>query len=413
MLENDIKEDREFDIIVWGASGFTGQLVVQYLATKYSTDAMIKWAIGGRNRTKLEKVLIEKQKQEKLPEIIIADSHDRATLDLMTARTKVILSTVGPYAKYGSDLVESCIKNGTDYCDLTGESQWIRRMIDKHEDDAKKSGARIVMSCGFDSIPSDIGVYYLTEHARAQHAQSCASITMLVRAIKGGASGGTVSSILNIIDEVREDRSIAGILANPYTLNPVNMRQGPDSKDQNGAIHNREANVWTAPFLMAAINSRIVRRTNALLNYQYGKEFRYAEATITGSGLKGWLSAITISVGLKLSIIAAAIPAIRRIIIEPKVPKPGEGPTSEEQENGYFNLLMIAKLTDGQILRLRIKGDRDPGYGSTSKMLAESAICLAKDKLATRGGIWTPAAAMGNHLLQRMRNNAGLTFDLE
>jgi len=191
------------------------------------------------------------------------------------------------------------------------------------------------------------------------------------------------------------------------------MRQGPDSKDQNGAIHNREANVWTAPFVMAAINSRIVRRTNALLNYQYGKEFRYAEATITGSGLKGWLRAITISIGLKLSIIAAAIPAIRRIVIEPKVPKPGEGPSSEEQKNGYFNLLMIAKLTDGKILRLHIKGDRDPGYGSTSKMLAESAICLAKDRLSIRGGIWTPAAAMGNSLLQRMQNNAGLTFDLE
>ena len=413
MLENNKHENREFDVIVWGASGFTGRLVVEYLAAKYPTGTTLNWAVGGRSRQKVTEILDGLQITGRLPEIIIADSHDRASLDNMTARTRVMLSTVGPYAKYGSELVESCVKNGTDYCDLAGESQWIRRMIDQHEKEARKTRSRIVVSCGFDSIPSDIGVHCLTQHALEVSEQPCKSITMLVRAIKGGASGGTVASILNLVDEVRQDRSIARILANPYALNPEDKRHGPDQREQDNALFNEDVGAWTGPFMMAAINTRIVRRTNALLDYPYGKEFRYSEATITGSGLKGRLKATMMAVGPKLLFLAAAIPPIRRLLIQPRIPKQGEGPTRNERENGYFNLLMIGKLHDGGTLRLRIKGNRDPGYGSTSKMLAESAICLAKDKIAIEGGIWTPAAAMGDALLQRMKTNAGLSFELE
>ena len=405
--------EREFDVIVWGATGFTGQLVVEYLAANYPPAQPLRWAVGARNREKLARVLDAISFPAEKPEIIIADGLDSTSMEEMAARTKVVLTTVGPYAKYGSPLVAACARLGTDYCDLTGETQWIRRMIDEHEQTARDSGARILMSCAFDSVPSDIGVHVLNRDASRIHGQPCRSVTMLVRAMKGGASGGTIASILNVIDEARSDRSVARLMNDPYALNPSGEREGPDGRDQAGAVYNDHAGVWTAPFIMAAINTRNVRRTNALLGYPYGRDFRYSEATITGSGLAGRVKAALMSAGLRLFVVVAAITPLRRLLVQPFLPEPGEGPTREERESGYFNLLMIGELDDGTVMRLRIKGDRDPGYGSTSRMLAETAVCLAQDGPEVGGGIWTPAAALGDKLLTRLVRNAGLSFELE
>lgn len=405
--------DRPYDVIVWGATGFTGRLVVEYLAERYPVGETLRWAVAGRDQGRLEKVLDEHFEKRPRPDILTADSNDPASLTELAQSGKVILTTVGPYARYGTPLVEACVENGTDYCDLCGEVQWMRKMIDRYQSRAEVSGARIVMSCGFDSIPSDIGVMSLQQHAQATSGTACKDIVLLVRAMKGGASGGTFASMLNAIKEARSDRDVARTLVDPYSLNPDGERQGPDGRDQTGARFNKDAGVWTAPFVMAAVNTRVVRRSHALLGYPYGKDFRYNEATMTGKGIGGGLRARLMSVGIGAFMLASAFDFTRRWIVEKLVPAPGEGPSRSERENGYFNLLLLGKTSDGDTLRLRVKGDRDPGYGSTSKMLAESAVCLACDAPAVGGGFWTPAAALGTLLRDRLEQNAGLSFTPE
>jgi short subunit dehydrogenase-like uncharacterized protein len=404
---------RKYDLVVWGASGFTGRLVVEYLVRKYPLGGSLRWAVAGRDRAKLELVLAAVVGDGPQPPIIIADSHNEESLQQLTQSTSVILTTVGPYAKYGSELVAACVRNGTHYCDLAGEVQWMRAMIDQHQSGAVASGARIVPSCGFDSIPSDIGVFCLQKHAIEQHGVPCDEITLLVKAMKGGASGGTVASMLTALDQAREDREIAKILVDPYALNPVGERDGPDGPDQANIEFNTDAGVWTGPFIMAAVNTRIVRRSNALCGYPYGREFRYRESTITGSGAVGWCKSALLTAGLGAFMLASSVAFTRKTIVPRLVPKPGEGPTAQQRENGFFNLQLIGKLPGGKLLRLRVKGDRDPGYGSTSKMLAESAVCLAQNDLDVAGGFWTPASAMGTQLLDRLQKNAGLSFELE
>jgi short subunit dehydrogenase-like uncharacterized protein len=413
MHTNATNAQRQYDLVVWGASGFTGRLVVEYLVKKYPPGGDLRWAVAGRDRSKLETVLAKIDGSEQQPAIIIADSHDEESLQRLTQNTKVVLTTVGPYASYGSELVAACARNGTHYCDLAGEVQWMRAMIDRHQSTAVASGARIVPSCGFDSIPSDIGVLCLQNHALDAYGAPCDEITLLVKAMKGGASGGTVASMLTAMDQARQDRDIAKILSDPYALNPAGERGGPDGPDQTGVEFNADAGVWTGPFIMAAVNTRIVRRSNALCDFPYGRDFRYREATITGSGSGGWCKSALLTAGLGTFMLASSIAFTRKTIVPRLVPKPGEGPTAQQRENGFFNLQLIGKLPDGKLLRLRVKGDRDPGYGSTSKMLAESAICLAQNKLDVAGGFWTPASAMGTQLLDRLRNNAGVSFELE
>jgi len=413
MQANTTNARRQYDLVVWGASGFTGRLVVEYLVKKYPPGGDLRWAVAGRDRSKLETVLATVAGGEQQPAIIIADSHDEESLRRLTQSTSVVLTTVGPYANYGSELVAACVRDGTHYCDLAGEVQWMRAMIDRHLAGAVASGARIVPSCGFDSIPSDIGVFCLQNHAKENYGTPCAEITLLVKAMKGGASGGTVASMLTAMDQARQDRDIANILFDPYALNPVGEREGPDGADQAGVEFNADAGVWTGPFIMAAVNTRIVRRTNALRGYPYGRAFRYREATITGSGAGGWCKSALLTAGLGTFMLASSVAFTRKTIIPRLVPKPGEGPTAQQRENGFFNLQLIGKLPDGKLLRLRVKGDRDPGYGSTSKMLTESAVCLAQNKLDVAGGFWTPASAMGTQLLDRLQKNAGLSFELE
>ena len=285
-------------------------------------------------------------------------------------------------------------------------------MIDRHQNAAEQSGARIVHSCGFDSIPSDLGVQFLQQHAQREYGAPCKRIELLVKAMKGGGSGGTIASALNALDESRRDREVARIMVEPYSLNPEGERQGPDGHDQRGIEFNDLADSWTAPFVMAVINMRVVRRSNALMNYAYGRGFRYNEAILTGEGTTGWMKSAAVTAGLGGFILASSFGLSRSLLVEKLIPKPGEGPDQTERENGFFNLMLFGQLEDGTILRARVKGDRDPGYGSTCKMLSESAICLAKDDITVGGGFWTPAAAMGTLLQQRLTKNAGLTFEL-
>ena len=404
---------RKFDIVVFGASGFTGRLVVDYMRQQYPPSSGLRWAVAGRSREKLASVLAEIGIATNSLPILIANSDDLQSLDAIAADTRVVLTTVGPYAKYGSPLVDACVRHGTDYCDLAGEVQWMRKMIDRHQRDAEKSGARIVHSCGFDSIPSDIGVHYLQKNSLELHGAPCRQVSLLVKALRGGASGGTIASLLNALEEGKRDRSVARTMVDPYSLNPEGLRDGPDGRDQTGISFNRDLGVWTMPFVMGAINMRIVRRSNALLDFKYGKEFSYNEATITGTGAGGWVKSALGTAGLGGFMLASSIEWTRQHLVRRFLPKPGEGPDEHERENGFFNLILVGTTEAGERIQVRVKGDRDPGYGSTSKMLSESAVCLARDHLDVSGGFWTPASAMGDHLLNRLQANAGLSFELE
>jgi short subunit dehydrogenase-like uncharacterized protein len=413
MNENlSARADRAYDVVVWGATGFTGQLVAQYLQQQYADPARLKWAVAGRNRDKLNAVIGDIGASESPPDIIVADSDDAGKLRDMAAQTRVVLTTVGPYALYGDKLVEACVQGGTDYCDLSGEVQWMRRIIDTHQAAAEASGARIVHSCGFDSIPSDLGVQFLQEHAVKTTGQPCKRVDLLVRAMRGGGSGGTIASALNALEESSKDREVARILVAPYSLNPEGERTGPDGRDQQNIRYNDLAGVWTAPFIMALINNRNVRRSNALLGYPYGKDFRYGESISCGAGPAGWSKAAAITAAMGSMLLAGSYAFTRENLLRRFVPKPGEGPSQTERENGFFNLQLVGKTADGDVLKARVTGDRDPGYGSTSKMLAQSAICLAKDTPCAGGGVWTPASAMGPVLRERMINHAGLTFEI-
>ncbi len=408
----DSRTDRTYDVIVYGATGFTGQLVAAYLLREYGVGRDLRWAIAGRNAAKLESVRAELGDAAASLPMIVADSSDKAAVADIARQTRVVLTTVGPYALYGSELVAACVEAGTDYCDLAGEVQWIRRMIDTHNERARETGARIVHCCGFDSIPSDMGVWYLQKEARERHGASCDSITLYVKATKGTFSGGTMASMMNIFEEVRKDRSVAKTMADPYALNPEGERQGPDGYDQRKVIKDDDTGYWTAPFVMGGVNMRVVRRSNALAGFPYGRDFSYRETMLTGRGVTGWLKGTALTLGLGALVLGASFGPTRSFLRKFVLPKPGEGPSPEMQKTGFFNLMQIGKLPDGQSMTTRITGDQDPGYGSTSKMLAESAICLARDDVPTGGGVWTPAAAMGAPLLKRLTENAGLTFDV-
>ena len=403
------KDNREFDIIIYGASSFTGKIILNYFVEQYPPHDTFRWAIAGRDLVKLEK--LTQNLDFDIP-IFIADSHDRPALDDLSKKTKVILTTVGPYAKYGDDLVFACSNNGTDYCDLAGETQWIRKMIDDNHDLAKKTGARIINACGFDSVPFDLGVYSMQNHALNKINKPIEKIITLVRAMRGGASGGTIASMINIIIEGKRNREIARIVSNPYALNPVGMREGADKRDPSTFVFNKKLKTWTSPFIMAPINTRIVRRTNALLDYRYGKDFSYTEYADCGNGLSGALKSFLITSFLGLFIMLTTFKFSRKYIIRKLLPKPGEGPNKTQQKNGFFKLFMHGLSSSGEILKMKITGNQDPGYGSTSRMISEIAICLALDEVKTEGGIWTPASALGEKLLNRLKKNAGMTFEV-
>ena len=303
-----------------------------------------------------------------------------------------------------------CAETGTDYCDLTGEVQWIARMIEAHEDTAKQSGARIVHCCGFDSIPSDLGVLFLQKAASVQYGEPCQQIRMRVRKLKGEFSGGTVASMINVTREVAADRSLAKKLANPYLISPA--RLAARQPNVSFAEFDPVAKSWLAPFVMAGINTRVVHRSNALQNYGYGKEFKYDEAMMTGNGFKGRMTAMGLASGMAGFLIGAALPPTRWVLEKFVVPKPGEGPSETSQQRGSYDLRFYGTTSKGNTLTAKVTGDMDPGYGSTGKMLGEAAVCLALDIQNHAGGFWTPASLMGEQLISRLQQHAGLTFEL-
>ena len=404
-----MNKSREFDIIIWGASGFTGRLVVEYLFKQYGTSGNLKWAMAGRNQEKLENVRASIA-DTSVP-IVVSDSSDEASIKQMVLRTKVICTTVGPYAVYGSKLVAACVENKAHYCDLAGEVQWMRQMIDKHQEAAQANGVKIVHSCGFDSIPSDMGVYFIQREAKAQKGQRAKKISMRVAAMKGGLSGGTYASLSKVMEQAQQDKSIYKVLTNPYGLNPTDQQEGEDRPDLMSVVFDKTSQSYVGPFIMAGINTKVVRRSNALSNYSYGKDFRYDEATLSGKGFKGKMRGILAAIPLMF--MTAKPKSVLKSIANKLLPKPGEGPNKEQRENGFYNLRFYVTLEDGSSAMGKVTGDKDPGYGSTSKMLGETAVCLAVDELPKISGVLTPSVSMGDALLKRLEQSAGLTFSLK
>lgn len=387
----------KLDIVVYGATGFTGQLVAEYLASHYRGDANLKWAMAGRSKDKLAAVRDAIGAPKDLP-LIVADAADPASLEAMVAQTKSIITTVGPYMLYGNGLLAACVAAGVDYFDLCGEPPWMRQKIEEHEAAAKKSGARIVFSCGYDSLPFELGVFCAQEEARKTLGAAAPRVKGRVRAMKGTFSGGTAASMRALFEAAARDPNLVALMRNPFALTPG--FEGPKQPPGNRPVYDEDLKTWTAPFVMANINTRNVHRSNMLLGFPYGKDFLYDEMVITGPGEQGEAA-------------AKKVMAANNKLSGNEVPKPGEGPSKEERETGYYDLLFVAIAPDGRQARAVVKGDRDPGYGSTSKMIAECAICLLRDATDVPGGFWTPGAAMQHKLIKRLADHAGLAFAVE
>lgn len=387
--------DREFDVIIFGATGFTGRLVAEYIQSEYGSD--VKWAMAGRSEDKLTEVrgLMGVSKDVTL---ITADSNDRASLDAMAVRTKVVITTVGPYQLYGEELVAACVANGTDYVDLCGEPAWMRDIIHNHSEAAKASGARIVLSCGFDSIPFDLGVYFLQQKAMSEFGAPCPRVRGRVRKMKGTFSGGTAASFMETMKRAGKQPEILDWLKDPFSL--VQGFDGPKQPSGHKVIFEEDLDTWSAPFIMASINTKNVHRSNALLGHQYGEDFSYDEMMATGPGEKGEQTANYVANDKSMAT---------------NPPKPGEGPSKEERETGFYDVMFVGDGSNGERIIAGVTGDKDPGYGSTSKMITESALCLAYDVDANEapGGIYTSAPAMGGKLIKRLTEHAGLTFEIE
>ncbi len=380
---------REFDVIVYGASGFTGRLVAEYLALTYPQG--LNWAMAGRSLTKLEEVRAEMGVPGDIA-LVTANADDPASLRAMCARATVVITTVGPYQLYGSDLVAACAATGTAYVDLCGEPAWMREMIDRHHAEAQRSGARIVFSCGFDSIPFDLGVLTLQEAAQKQFGQPAPRVKCRVRHMKGGFSGGTAASLKATLAAAARKPSLVMLLSDPFALAPGYA--GPHQPAGLLPEFDPTINAWVAPFIMAPINTKNVHRTNFLLGQPWG-DMVYDEMVVAGLGDIGKAAAEALA---KMNPLASD-----------KGPKPGEGPSKAEREAGHFDILFAGLMPDGTRIDAVVTGDKDPGYGCTSKMLAESALCLLRD-VEGAGGVWTPGALIGAKLRDRLVANAGMTF---
>jgi short subunit dehydrogenase-like uncharacterized protein len=401
----------QYDLIVFGATSFVGKLVCHYLAGQ-SGDRPLRWAAAGRSRPKLQHLRASLGDGHAALPLVVADAADAAALAAMCAQTRIVISTVGPYALYGEPLVKVCAQTGTDYCDLAGEVHWIKRMLDRYEPAAKASGARIVHCCGFDSIPSDLGVLFLQEEARKRFGGACPEVAMRVKAMRGGASGGTIASIMNIAEEAAADPALRKQLSDPYLLCPKGDAPKVRQPSVGRASFDPDYGAWAAPFVMAGINTRIVHRSNALSQYAYGREFRYDEAMLTGKGFRGRARAFAITAGLGGFLAASALRPTRWAL-KRFLPQPGEGPSPEAQASGFYDLRFTGRLRDGRTLRAKVTGAGDPGYGSTSQILGQAAAFLAFDvaKSEKPGGFWTPATIFGNRLIERLRSDAGMRFE--
>ena len=387
---------KQFDLVVHGATGFTGRLVVEYLMQRYPAGSGLRWAMGGRSADKLAAVRDEVGAPANTP-LVVTDSANPDSLNALMALTRLVLTTVGPYQLCGSELVAACAQTGVDYVDLCGEPAWMRQMIDAHEAQAKASGARIVFSCGFDSIPFDLGVLMLQNEMKARYGTVASRVRGRVRKMKGKFSGGTVASLRATIAASQRDPLVLELLRNPFSLTPG--FEGPRQPSGSKPMMDDALGEWVAPFIMAAINTRNIHRSNFLLGHAYGGDFAYDEMLVTGPGSKGEAKANAVAADRSFGAAGG--------------PQPGEGPSRAEREAGHYDVLFLGENPTGKTLRVGVSGDRDPGYGSTSKMISEAAVCLLQNATEPAGGIWTPAAAMGTRLITRLQENAGLTFGVE
>jgi short subunit dehydrogenase-like uncharacterized protein len=400
--------DRTFDIVLFGATGFAGRLVAEYLADHAPADVRV--ALAGRNQQKLEEIRAGLPARGKAWPLVVADAADPVALGELAEQTRVVCTTVGPYGKYGLPLVEACAKAGTHYCDLTGEPLFMRDSIDRHHAAAKASGARIVHTCGFDSIPSDLGVLGLFEALGPLKRA-----TYVVEILKGGVSGGTIASGLLSLDEAKADRSRRKILTDPYALSPDRSQEPKlgDERDLSSFRFDDFVGQWIAPFIMASVNTRVVRRSNALLGSAYGKQFRYAEVTGMKKGVRGLLRSASFTAGLGL-FMGSLLYGPTRKLVEARLPKPGEGPDEKTRKAGFLRVRVFGESESGARKTMLIEGKGDPGYQLTAVLLGEAALCLARDeaKLPKVSGVLTPATAMGRPLIDRLVA-AGMTFKLE
>lgn len=405
-------EGREYDVVVYGATGFTGRLVAEHMLATYGVGRGARWAMAGRSKAKLEAVRAEIGAPAELP-LVIADASNPASLAAMARSAQVVITTVGPYQLYGEPLVAACVDAGTDYVDLCGEPAWMAAMIAKYDAKARASGARIVFSCGFDSIPFDLGVTFLQEQAKERLGAPLQRVRGRVRKMKGGFSGGTIASLMATLEASKQTPSILATLADPFALTPGFA--GPAQPSGETIEHDTVAGQWAAPFIMATINTKNVHRTNHLLAHAWGKDFVYDEMMLTGDGPGGRKRALATARQSAIQNALLGFAPTRALLRKFALPKPGEGPSKEDRETGFYDVLFTGETSDGRAMRGAVKGDKDPGYGSTSKMISESALCLARDvgRDQTPGGVWTPGAALGGKLIKRLEANAGLRFALE
>ena len=386
--------DQPFDIVVFGASGYTGRLVAEYLAAEYG-DTDLTWAMAGRSLDKLASVRTEMGISDAVA-LLEVDVDNPASVSEMVDACRVVITTVGPYQLYGDELVKQCAERGTDYVDLTGEPSWMHETIARFSEAAKLSGARIVHSCGFDSIPFDLGVFLLQQHAIEKTGEPIATVKGRVRAMNGTFSGGTIASMRATMASAKANPAIIQVLTNPFAL--TEGFTGPEQPAGMAPQYDEELQSWSAPFIMAPINTKNIHRSNFLMAHRYGEDFRYDEMLLTGDGDQGK---------------AAAEFVAKDDSVAKSDLQPGEGPSKEERENGNYDAIFAGQACTGDLMISSVQGDRDPGYGSTSKMLAEAAMCLLHNPELASGGLWTPAAAMGDALIERLQAHAGLTFQIE
>ncbi len=398
-----MSDDRQYDLVLYGATGFVGRWIAEYIV-EHRADT--RWAIAGRTPSKLDALnahlaeVFPAQMEASGPiPTVLADSSDPESLASMAASTRVVLSTVGPYAKYGGPLVAACVDQRTHYCDLTGEPQFVRRMIDAHHADAIENDVRVVHCCGFDSVPSDMGTFALQQAAIERHGAPCERVDMVLKVGKGGFSGGTFASLIHIMEEIR-DPFVNQVMNDPYSLAPGG---GPDTGELSRARYDEVLGGWTGPFLMAAVNERIVRRSNWLLDHRYGTGFSYQESMWTGRGAKGRLTASGLAAGFATSQ-AALVFGPARSLAQKVLPAPGEGPSDDDVRNGFFVSELHGHVDDAGPVRVTVKGERDPGYGATAAMITEAALTLARDPLGPPG-VTTPAAGLGQAYLDRLNGS--------
>ena len=409
--------DREYDVLVWGATGVAGRLVAEHLTDRY-TPAELSLALGGRSEERLAAVAEAftgaDSEWDDVP-LVLGDATDPDRLREIADQTQVVCTTVGPYTTYGSPMVAACAAAGTDYCDLTGEVNWVREIVDRYHETAAANGARIVHSCGFDSVPTDLGTALVQEHALEAFDAPCDVVRVYLEAGDGGVSGGTLASFAELFDEVSSDPIAQQAVANPYSLAPPGERDGVDPGEQTSPRRDSLRGEWTGPSPMAVVNERVVRRSNALLDYPWGREFRCTESIPTGEGLGGAAAATGISAGLGLVTAALSVDPVRDAMREYVFPDPGEGPSSAEAKAGRFQIGVLGRGTapEGEfVVEGTLAANRDPGYGATAQMLGESAMALLRDDTDSplSGGVLTPASGIGTPLADRLRN---VGFEIE